>query len=88
MSLPSPGSHWKVSFAGPELGGVGADVAVDEVVAGTAEQRVGAVAAGDRVIAAAAVHGEVGQGADAVLAGDRVGAAQALDDEVLDARCC
>ena len=31
--------------AGAQLGGVGADVAVDEVVAGAAEQRVGAVAA-------------------------------------------
>src|SRR3954471_16922004 len=71
--------------AGAELGGVGADVAVDVVVAGPAEQGVGAVAAGDRVIAVAAVDGEVGQRADAVLAGDRVRAAQPLDEELLDA---
>src|SRR4051794_8217493 len=71
--------------AGAELRGVGADVAVDVVVAGPAEQGVGAVAAGDRVIAVAAVDGEVGQRADAVLAGDRVGAAQSLDEELLDA---
>src|SRR4051794_28518520 len=71
--------------AGAELRGVGADVAVDVVVAGPAEQGVGAVAAGDRVIAVAAVDGEVGQRADAVLAGDRVGAAQSLNEELLDA---
>src|SRR3954451_2847723 len=69
--------------AGAELGGVGADVAVDVVVAGPAEQGVGAVAAGDRVIAVAAVDGEVGQRADAVLAGDRVGATQPPDEELL-----
>ena len=45
VSLPSPGSHWNVSLPEPELGAVGADVAVDEVVAGAAEQGVGAVAA-------------------------------------------
>ena len=84
VSLPSPGSHWKVSLPAPELGGVGADVAVDEVVAGAAEQGVGAVAAAQRVVAAAAVERQVRQRADAVLAGDRVGAAEALDDELLD----
>ena len=45
VSLPSPGSHWKWSSPAAEEGLVGADVAVDEVVALAAEQRVGAVAA-------------------------------------------
>ena len=70
--------------AGAQLCRVGADVAVDVVVAGAAEQGVGPVAAGDRVIAAAAVDGEVRQRPDAVLADDRVGATEALDGELLD----
>ena len=47
-SLPSPGSHWKVSSPAPEEADVVALVAVDEVVAVAAEQDVGAVAAEQR----------------------------------------
>ena len=74
----------EVSLPAPHAGGVGADVAVDEVVAVAAEQQVGAVAAAQDVVAVAAVLGEVGQRADAVLAGDRVVGVAALDDELLD----
>ena len=58
----------EVVVAGAHAGGVGADVAVDEVVAVAAEQQVGAVAAAQHVLAVAAVLGEVRQRADAVLA--------------------
>ena len=51
VSLPSPGSHWKWSSPAPRLRGVGADVAVDEVVAAAADQQVGAVAAAQGVVA-------------------------------------
>ena len=84
VSLPSPGSHWKRSLPAPQQCGVGADVAVDEVVAVAAEQQVGAVAAAQRVVAGAAVDRQVGQRPDAVLAGDRVGAGEAAHDELLD----
>ena len=77
-----------VSLPAPSWARVGADVAVDEVVAAAAEQHVGAVAAAQGVVAGAAVDGEVRQRADAVLAGDRVGAAEARDDEAPRPRCC
>ena len=57
-SLPSPGSHWKVSSPAPRKADVVALVAVDEVVAVAAEQDVGAVAAEDGVVAVAAVDRE------------------------------
>ena len=58
-SLPSPGSHWKVSLPPPRRASVGALVAVDEVVAAAAEERLGAGAADERVVAGAALdrHG-------------------------------
>ena len=52
-SLPSPGSHWKVSSPAPSNAVVVALVAVDDVVAVTAEQGVDAVGAEDGVVAAA-----------------------------------
>ena len=77
VSLPSPGSHWKWSSPVPRRRGVGADVAVDEVVAGAADQHLGAVVAEQRVVAGAAVHGERHrvhgvEDADLVVAGARV----------------
>ena len=61
VSLPSPGSHWKMSSPAPRKRGVVALLAVDEVVAVAAEQQVGAVAAEDRVVAGAAVDGDLDQ---------------------------
>ena len=57
MSLPSPGSQRKVSSPEPDDPGVVAPVAVDEVVAGAAEEHLDAVAAVEVVVAAAAVDG-------------------------------
>ena len=79
LSLPSPGSHWKRSSPEPSSARVGADVAVDVVVAVAADQRVRAVAAADVVAALAAVERQRGERADAVLADERVGAAETLD---------
>ena len=58
MSLPSPGSHWNVSFPAPRKCSVTALVAVDEIVSVAADQEVIAGAAEDRVIAAAAINRE------------------------------
>ena len=55
-SEPSPGSHCRWSLPEPPCSRVGADVAVHEVVAGPAEQRVRAVAAAHAVVAVAAVE--------------------------------
>ena len=49
-SLPSPGSHWNRSSPSPQERAVDALVAVERVVAGPAEQQVGAVAAAQRVV--------------------------------------
>ena len=46
-SLPSPGSHWKMSSPAPMQRHVVALLAVDEVVAVAAEEHVGALAAED-----------------------------------------
>ena len=58
LSLPSPGYHWEVVVAAAEISGVGADVAVDVVVAFAGDECVCSVAAADGVVAVAAVEGE------------------------------
>ena len=81
VSLPSPGSHWKRSSPLPRNAGVGADVAVDEVVALAAEERLGAAGADQRVVAVAAVERDrlVGEGAAALIDADLVVAASRVD---------
>ena len=58
-SLPSPGSHWKLIVACAEQRHVVALVAVHEVVTVAAQQLVGTVAAPNRIVARAAVDGEL-----------------------------
>ena len=72
VSLPSPGSQLKRSLPEPSGRGVGALVAVGEVVAGAAEQDVGAVAAAQRVVVVAAVEGQLAELGDVADRGERV----------------
>src|SRR6185503_5376612 len=69
---------------GTQVGGIAADVAVDEVVAAAAQQNVVAIAAAQRVVTRAAVQCELGQGADAVQSGEGVVSRTPLDQQVFD----
>jgi len=71
MSLPSPDGRVVPAAAG------------DEVVAGAAEQEVGAVAAGNRVVTRAAVDGELDERRQAVGACHRVVAAVGVEHQAL-----
>jgi hypothetical protein len=75
---PSPGSPPEAVVAGAELRGVGADVAVDEVVPGPADERVIAVGAGEAVVAGTTVDRQVAEPRDAVAAADHVVAGAGL----------
>ena len=69
--------------AGAEEGDVVALLAVDEVVVVTAEQHVGAVAAEERVVARAAVDGDLDQRGQVAGGGEAVVAAVGVEHEVL-----
>ncbi len=84
MSLESPGSHWKRSSPAPSLAVSVPRLPSTWSLPPAAEQRVGAVAAAQVVVALAAVERQRGERADAVQGGEPVGAAEALHGERLD----
>ena len=69
--------------AAAEEGDVVALLTVDEVVVGAAKQQVGAVAAEDRVVARAAVDGDLDQRREVAGGAEEVIAAVHVEDEVL-----
>ena len=85
-SLPSPGSQRKLSDPEPEIGLVGAAVGVDAVVAGTAQERLVAVASEDDVGARATVErcGLVGERAVDLVDPDQVGAVAGKHDDLTE----
>ena len=81
VSLPSPGFHTKRSLPAPRRATSSPLSAGHEVVAVTADQEVGALAACDGVVAEAAVDRQLRHGRRKSSSVDRVVAVETVDDE-------
>ena len=83
MSLPSPGSHWKVSLPAPRRAVSLPCWPSMKSLLSPPMQQVDAVAAQQGVVAGAAVGGDLDQGGEVAGAGEAVVAAVGVEDEVL-----
>ena len=83
VSLPSPGSHWKMSSPAPSNATSLPCWPSMKSLPSPPSSSVGAVAAEDRVVAGAAVDGDADEGGQVAGGAETVVAAVHVDDEIL-----